>query len=146
MSAKETELAQAAENNQLQTMERLIAEGVSADAKNGSGTPALVCAALALSAASPALLEAVFAEPLADCALAPAAVADPDALLADPLAADALFAAASLSVTSVTRIDWTRTVVALLLLRRRPNRAHTASDVNAVAPLAVVSENNPTNS
>ena len=40
MSAKETELAVAAESNQLQTMERLIAEGVSADAKDGDGYPA----------------------------------------------------------------------------------------------------------
>ena len=45
MSAKETELAQAARGNQLQTMERLIAEGVSADAKNEHGTPVLVLAA-----------------------------------------------------------------------------------------------------
>ena len=43
---KETELAKAAERNELQTMERLIAEGVSADAKDGKGVPALVLAAI----------------------------------------------------------------------------------------------------
>eukprot|EP01045_Picozoa_sp_COSAG04_P008881 COSAG04_NODE_501_length_13363_cov_9.158137_9_plen_1203_part_00 len=46
MSAKETELAQAAQKNELQTMERLIAEGASADAKDGRGDPALVLAAV----------------------------------------------------------------------------------------------------
>ena len=46
MEAKETELAEAAENNQLQTMERLIADGVSADAKDGDGYPALARAAM----------------------------------------------------------------------------------------------------
>ena len=45
MSAKETELAQAAASNELQTMERLIAEGVSADAKTERGWPALARAA-----------------------------------------------------------------------------------------------------
>ena len=45
MEAKETELAQAAENNELQTMERLIADGVSADAKDERGNPALGVAA-----------------------------------------------------------------------------------------------------
>ena len=45
MSAKEAELAQAAMRNELQTMERLIAEGVSADAKDERETPALVLAA-----------------------------------------------------------------------------------------------------
>ena len=35
MEGKETELAGAAESNELQTMKRLIAEGVSADAKDG---------------------------------------------------------------------------------------------------------------
>ena len=37
----ETELAQAARDNQLQAMERLIADGVSADAKDERGNPAL---------------------------------------------------------------------------------------------------------
>ena len=45
MSAKEMELARAAERSELQTMERLIAEGVSADAKDGDGYPALLMAA-----------------------------------------------------------------------------------------------------
>ena len=45
MSAKETELAKAAGNGELQTMERLIAEGASADATDESGAPALVLAA-----------------------------------------------------------------------------------------------------
>eukprot|EP01045_Picozoa_sp_COSAG04_P017749 COSAG04_NODE_1592_length_6214_cov_4.841047_4_plen_180_part_00 len=45
MSGKATELAQAAWKNDLQTMERLIAEGVSADAKNEYGDPALALAA-----------------------------------------------------------------------------------------------------
>ena len=44
--SKEAELAQAAQRNELQTMERLIAEGVSADAKDGDGYPALVLAAM----------------------------------------------------------------------------------------------------
>lgn len=39
--AKETELAQAAKNNELQTMEGLLAEGISADAKDEVGRPAL---------------------------------------------------------------------------------------------------------
>eukprot|EP01045_Picozoa_sp_COSAG04_P004097 COSAG04_NODE_174_length_21563_cov_12.377003_10_plen_249_part_00 len=42
--SKGTELAQAAQRNELQTMERLIAGGVSADAKDGGGAPALVWA------------------------------------------------------------------------------------------------------
>ena len=41
----QTELAEAARNNELQTMERLIAEGVSADAKDRYGRPALARAA-----------------------------------------------------------------------------------------------------
>eukprot|EP01045_Picozoa_sp_COSAG04_P020320 COSAG04_NODE_2068_length_4871_cov_2.073973_3_plen_52_part_01 len=45
MSAKEIALAAAAAKNQLQTMERLIAEGVSADAKDELGIPALLWAA-----------------------------------------------------------------------------------------------------
>ena len=43
--AKQAELAKAAEYGGLQTMERLIAEGVSADAKDGDGYPALCQAA-----------------------------------------------------------------------------------------------------
>ena len=44
MEAKEIELAAAAKNNELQTIERLIAEGVSADAKE-NGYHALALAA-----------------------------------------------------------------------------------------------------
>ena len=46
--SKETELAEAAMRNELQAMERLIAEGVSADAKGGfqNGQPALHLAAI----------------------------------------------------------------------------------------------------
>eukprot|EP01045_Picozoa_sp_COSAG04_P008877 COSAG04_NODE_501_length_13363_cov_9.158137_5_plen_759_part_00 len=42
---EETELARAAYSNELQTMERLIAEGVSADAKDEYGNPVLLFAA-----------------------------------------------------------------------------------------------------
>ena len=44
-SQKDQALVQAAQNNELQTVERLIAEGVSADAKDGNGVPALSLAA-----------------------------------------------------------------------------------------------------
>ena len=45
MEGKETELAKAALDDQLETMERLLAQGVSAEAKDENGNPALALAA-----------------------------------------------------------------------------------------------------
>ena len=46
MEGKETELAKAALDDQLETMERLLAQGVSAEAKDENGDPAPVLAAM----------------------------------------------------------------------------------------------------
>ena len=42
---KEEELAEAAENNEAEELQRLLEEGVSPDAKNAGGNPAIYCAA-----------------------------------------------------------------------------------------------------
>ncbi|HCW59494.1 MAG TPA: hypothetical protein DHB48_00615 [Sphingobium sp.] len=65
-----------------------------------------------------------------------------DALVA---AADALSAAATLSVTSMTRIDPTRTIMPVsALLRRRPKRRNTLPEGHAVASFSAALENSPT--
>jgi hypothetical protein len=99
----------------------------------------------ALDDALPACVVAVSAAELADDAALPAALALDCALLADADAAFALFCAAIFSVTSVTRIDATRTdIPASVFWLRNPKRSQTVSGVHAATPADAVSENSPT--